>query len=109
MLASFDERNPFYLCLHCSFHLFTPLFTLSYTFFTFVYTFIYIFVYIFVLSFVSSFDTILFTILYKVHQLFLANFVLLTLISTKCYITLQCMYNRYHPRFMYHVGHESVH
>lgn len=79
--------KPFY-----TFH-FTFIYTFLSFFYTFVYSFIYTFVYSFVNSFVYSFDTILFTIVYKVHQLFLANFLSLTSVSTKCYIALHCMYN----------------
>ena len=61
--------------------------------FTLFYTFVYSFIYTYGYSFVYSFDTILFTIVYKVHQLFLANFLSLTSVSTKCYIALHCMYN----------------
>ena len=40
---------------------------------------------------------LLFTILYKIHQLFLANFLSLTSVSTKYYIALHCMYkSTYH-------------
>ena len=81
--------------------LFTPLFTLVYTFvYTFIYTFVYtclhFFTHLFTVLLIFLFTFLfflLFTILYKIHQLFLANFLSLTSVSTKCYIALHCMYN----------------
>ena len=60
------------------------------TLFTLLFTVLFIFLFTFLFF-------LLFTILYKVHQLFLANFLSLTSVSTKCYIALHCMYkSTYH-------------